>query len=345
MKIKPLVQSIAIFLLLAIIFSCNITLNNNQPAANTVDVYTKSSALNAAKSKEVNTTADWIFDQPRVITEVRGVRGVFTNIWLRGEGDTGSEWRLFDGEAQSFDLSQLQKIIEIETPEVYSPGTLNTIVMGIKYLEMDLRFKETDWTIKIIWGADENATAKSGDILVLDKTDSQFKWVTLDTRELTATRPADGNVVFLNTFGLNNGTKTNLDSFVLDNFSNAAYLIDPPPWSPHTGEEGGRLDTFFTIAKDTMDTNLEIVIDLSFENSAIFTPTKNIDDPGNNNQAYTTEQYFFSAGNNDQNGSFLQTLEATPVPYSDPGFDLLDILPGLIYPEVYVHVQIQEPAE
>ncbi len=70
--------------------------------------------------------------------------------------------------------------------------------------------------------------------------------------------------------------------------------------------------------------------------SACFVPKKNIADPGASGQGYGTEDVYFTATE-----VFLTNLDGTEDSLS-PDFDLLDILPGLIYPEVFVHVSINE---
>ena len=327
-------------------FGCNL-FNGSEPA--NVAVYTKSSALeNQVKnqSRGILTDDDWIFDE-RIITKVIGVRGVFTGICLRGDNsgqedrfDKLGEWILFEGEETPFDLKEIQELITVENTSG-AEGVLNVVCFMIKYLEMNLSFKGQESTIRIFWKHDESGTAQGGDILVKDPEDSNFKWVRFSDRTLQDQRPDNDDVVVINTFGILEGNN-NLGSLVLDNFSNPDWLIDPPPWSEKEGEPG-RLESYYTITSETVMNNLKITIDLSFENAATFQPYQNIGDPGNpDTEDYdTSEMPFYTIVYDGEGGvSDVQDLDGNS--YTTAEFDILDILPAIQYPEVYVNVQIEE---
>ena len=150
-------------------------------------------------------------------------------------------------------------------------------------------------------------------------------------------RPADeANVVKMNNFNV--AADNELEFFVIDNFGNPDYMNNPPPWpggSDYADSE--RLANYLELNEELAHADLEITLDLCFENAATFLPYRNIADPSSGNGYDESEQTFYEITTP---GDVLQNLQGHA--YNTSDFTLLDLLPGLIYPEVYIHITVTQ---
>lgn len=122
--------------------------------------------------------------------------------------------------------------------------------------------------------------------------------------------------------------------FILDHFDNLAFINDPHPWSETDQGDPERLKVFYEIDDDTSAEDLDITLDLSFKNAAAFTDIRGkFSVQGIDTSA---DRFVFNV---DPDTNELYDLDGNSI--DSPEFDIYDLLPGMQYPDVMVHVTVQ----
>ncbi len=310
-----------------------------------VSVYTLSSSieennLKSAKITENEEDIIWSKEHAGLNLKVVGVQGVLEKIWLMA--NSGGELVLFEDREIEFDLSELQKLIDSEQKVIHSFGDLNTVNVKIKYLDITVLFKGERHIIRQVAQDGGVPGAKVWDLMLKDPASGQFKWVTLDTRQLVDQRPAnENNVVRMNSFATDNGEQ----EFCLgmDNLSNKKWIRNPPPWNKNLIVEtnGGRFAIFYTLSESSINKELDVYLDICFANAACFCAYKSIGDPLYGFYvAFDTNNYsFFNVLNEGQLDDICDFEGNT---FNSDEFTITDILPGMGYPDVIVNVTVEE---
>lgn len=314
-----------------------------------ISVYTKSSALELANSGGRKSRGDdWVWDEDLFI-KVNGVKCKIKGISLNGDlGDPGSpsevttpgSWKLFSDSTVIFDLDSLQEIVSTKNSVIEAFGELNVMRFDLIYIEFSVVFKNAESKLRFYWSDDNETGAKKFDLLIKDSI--SFKWFNPYSKKLLNTRPVEDDSVVSMYVHPSELESLQGSKFILDHHDNLDYLNNPLPWSyDNAGIVLGQPEIFYTINNGTSGKTLRITIDLSFVNSVSFNNIRGrgkeslggIDSTNVNRFVFYVDNY----------GEEIYDLDSNSI--SSPNFDIYDLLPGFVYPDIGLHITVIEEEE